>query len=235
MKISIIMPVVDTPVGSGKPHFFLRNSIQSVLDAGHEDFELLIGCDGSIHAIRAVVESFPDPRIIYHEFPFKGLFGNPQRNALRKLATGGAIMYMDHDDCYVKGGLATVARHFDLWWPRPMVFQVRNVQNSICWEIPHDIRQTKIGGQMMVVPNDHLFPDWSPENAYNADYLFCTEVVRRYVRDGRTPVWVKGIIANLRPWSRAQIDDFIIDYGKSDLPTSRLSSLTDALRAQPIG
>lgn len=201
VKFSIIMPTVDVPVGTGRSPVYLKGALQSVLNAGWNDFEVLVGCDGDIDEIKNTVLSLNDQRFKYIPCKFTGHWGNPQRNQLQKIATGTHINYLDHDDVYIPGALGRVAEMSEAFPDKLLVYKIFNIHGQERWERPYEVKPLMIGGQMMVVPNDGDVPDWTPEDYYSADLNFCKAVTSKYERNGRGSVWVPEVIQQLRPWA----------------------------------
>lgn len=208
VKFSIIMPTVDVPVGTGKLPVYLKPALNSVLEAGWPDFEVLIGCDGDIPAIKEAVLSYNEPRFKYVPFEFTGHWGNPQRNKLQKIATGTHLNYLDHDDVYIPGALGRVAEMAEMFPEKLLVYKIFNIQGQERWETPYVIKPLMIGGQMMVVPNDGKVPEWTPEDYYSADLHFCQAVHAKYEREGKGSIWVPEVIQQLRPWAVLSMKDY---------------------------
>lgn len=87
--ISVIMPVYNAEK-------YVGASIQSVLDQRFSDFELIIINDGCTDQSAAVISSFEDQRIVYHEQPNQGQV-IASNNGI-KLARGRYIKFFDADD-----------------------------------------------------------------------------------------------------------------------------------------
>lgn len=90
IKVSVLMPVYNTK------EEYLRESIESVINQTFQNFELLIGDDGSDNDIKSVVNSFDDDRIKYFKFPHCGVART--RNNLLNLASGEYAAWLDSDD-----------------------------------------------------------------------------------------------------------------------------------------
>jgi glycosyltransferase involved in cell wall biosynthesis len=89
-KISVLMPVYN-----GEKH--LREAIESILKQPFTDFEFIIIDDGSTDSSAAIVQSFPDQRIIYRKNEVNlGLAAS--LNIGLKLAKGKYLARMDADD-----------------------------------------------------------------------------------------------------------------------------------------
>ena len=97
IKVSVLMPVYNTK------EEYLREAIESVINQTFQNFELLIGDDGSDNDIKSVVNSFDDDRIKYFEFPHCGVART--RNNLLNLASGEYVAWLDSDDIAVKDRL----------------------------------------------------------------------------------------------------------------------------------
>lgn len=88
----------------------LRYAIQSVRWQERQDFEMLIIGDGCTDDSAAVVASFADPRLRWHNLPENsGSQGLPNAAGLA-LARGRFIAYLGHDDLWLPSHLATLVR-----------------------------------------------------------------------------------------------------------------------------
>lgn len=207
MKISVIMPTVDWPIGSGLPHQFFKKSICSVLAAGHDDFQLLIGGDGTLPAVRAAAESFADHRIRYIDFPRTRNFGNNQRHELMKTLVEGELFgFMDHDDAYVPGALKIM--HDDCVAAGvPIVF---GATLPLCWaqqdgnlrDLALGIQAQRIATQAMISPVMDGMPLWPNVEAFDADFTYAQHVTS-WCNERGTPAMRSTFITTLiRPWLR---------------------------------
>jgi hypothetical protein len=76
---------------------YIAEAIESILDQSFENFELVVGDDGSTDRSRSIVESYKDRRIrIVGDSVNRGLFHI--RNALLNAARGEYIAVLDSDD-----------------------------------------------------------------------------------------------------------------------------------------
>lgn len=90
-RCSVVMPVYNT-----KEEFF-REAIESVLQQTYKDFELIIVDDCSDAFVRAVVESYQDPRIRYYRMESQS-GAAAARNLALDVSQGEFIAFLDSDD-----------------------------------------------------------------------------------------------------------------------------------------
>ena len=89
-KVSILMPMYNSEK-------YITESINSILNQGYENIELIIVDDGSTDLSIKIVEKYSDSRIkLYKNIENKGL--PYTRNKLLNLATGEYIALLDSDD-----------------------------------------------------------------------------------------------------------------------------------------
>jgi len=206
VKLSVIMPVVDVPVGSGRAGFWLKNSIQSVLDGGHEDFECLIGCDGDVDAIRETVASFKDDRLRYIPFPFTGNWGNFQRNRMmRDYATGDYFTFMDHDDSYTKNALKEMALDIADFPGKAFFYRVLLRNGVIVW-FTRDVGMPRnMTGQGCVVPRGADYPLWGESSDRKEDLYYYKAIHQHALEIGNPVMWVETVVAHVRPWAPREL------------------------------
>lgn len=75
----------------------IRRSIQSILNQGYRDFELIVVDDASTDGTEEIVKGFQDPRIRYIRHD-KNRGASAARNTGVKAAKGGFIAFQDSDD-----------------------------------------------------------------------------------------------------------------------------------------
>lgn len=208
MKVSIILPVCDVPLGSKRPHYWLRKCIQSVIDGGHEDFELLVGCDGHIEQIHDVVDSFLDKRVIYVPCEETHSWGNHQCMRLqRDWARGDYIMWLNHDDSYAPGAVATAVEEAEAFPGRPIFFRAQIQCGVLVWtkpERPKDdasmVMQHVLATMTPNVPTTPLYPDFRRRDE-KADLVWVSRVYDAFEAAGKPVVWSKEVILLVRPWA----------------------------------
>lgn len=98
-NISVIMPTYNR--GS-----IIRESIESVLNQEHEDFELVVVNDGGDDLVKSTIDQFADSRIRYVKISHSGLAG--ALNAGLQNAKGEYISYLDDDDIYYPNHLSAL-------------------------------------------------------------------------------------------------------------------------------
>jgi teichuronic acid biosynthesis glycosyltransferase TuaG len=103
-KVSIILPFYNAQKT-------IKESIESVLDQEHENFELILVNDGSTDDSFAVVDQFKDNRIKYI---FKSNAGVASaRNLGIEHANGDYICFLDSDDLMTSNALTSRIRCFE--------------------------------------------------------------------------------------------------------------------------
>ena len=83
----------------------LKRSIRSVLDQSMSDFELLVVDDCSTQDVKALVDSYGDPRIKYFRTKENSGHDGLPKNLGIKNALGEYVMFLDDDDFYRKDAL----------------------------------------------------------------------------------------------------------------------------------
>ena len=204
MKISVILPVCDAPIESGRPHYWLRHCIQSVLDGGHDDFELLVGCDGDTPRIREVVESWQDARLKYVAFPRTRSWGNYQcHHLLKSHATGDLVMWMNHDDSYVPGALRIAHDEAEALPGRAFFFRARlRVGVETWWKRDPRLKQNA-HVLATVTPRLPYIPPYgtSCERSAAEDLAWTIAVHTYYESIGKPVIWVPTVLVLVRPWA----------------------------------
>jgi len=89
----------------------IGDTIKSVLEQTHTDFEHIIIDDGSIDNTEEVANSFNDARIRYHKYPKSGHRSFLRNEGFRK-STGQLIGVLDSDDLWVPDKLEIVLKVF---------------------------------------------------------------------------------------------------------------------------
>lgn len=239
-KLSIIMPAVDVPHGSGKPHFAIDVAIKSCLDSTGE-FELLIGADGQQPAIKALVDSFASEKIRYFEYPYTGNWGNPQRNRLIKEASGTHVTYLDHDDAMAKGGIELALENADLFPDRPIMYRMLTHHGHIRWPKMPGVSETCPVTWDMILPDDELGPNqephritnfidctmgvfpidgvtaqWAPEENYNADWIFFIKTLNWFKHRRKDMLFVPTVFKLMRPRVLEMIQNGIASMSPED-------------------
>jgi glycosyltransferase involved in cell wall biosynthesis len=114
VRVSVVIPTYKRPKE-------LERAVNSVLNNGYEDVEVLIGYDGEKYG------EFKDERV--KTFLFKHT-GNPSfiRNRLVELASGELITFLDDDDEYLPGKIGRQVRSigdFDAVFCNILVYNIK--------------------------------------------------------------------------------------------------------------
>jgi hypothetical protein len=221
MKISVVMPVCAYPdpgnfEGGAHPH--LRASLDSIVNGGHRDIEILIGGDGTLPKVSALIEAWGKSRNLdaaklrYVEYSFSGRWGNPQRNKLLQMASGDVVCFQDQDDVFFPNALADVARVFEQNPLQPAIFRMAGYsaydkclrEPWIIWQKEGILGKGQIGGHMLVIPNNKpLLGKWN-EEVYEGDWHFINETLQNYAAKGIAPNWRGEFISIIRPWAKVK-------------------------------
>lgn len=97
--ISVLIPCYERPVE-------LKRAISSVLTQTEQDFEVVVGDDGSTGDLRSVTESFGDNRVRVTRREVNGGI-SAGRNVAASIARGRYLSYLDSDDEFRPCHLAT--------------------------------------------------------------------------------------------------------------------------------
>jgi len=122
-------------------------------------------------------------------------FGNKARQSMIERAKGTHLVFMDDDDQFATGALATM-RRFALENPgRIGIFRMRYLDGRVLWTEPV-LRLRNVSSQMLCVPNvPGKLGRWeSPEYERIADYEF----VRQTAELQGEPIFREEIVAHIR-------------------------------------
>ena len=97
--------VVVSTYGRGK---HIKPSIESVLQQGHQDFEVLVVGDGCTDETEAVVSDYLSPRLAWHNLEKNGGSQSYPNNYGIEKARGKWIAYLGHDDIWSPHHLAAL-------------------------------------------------------------------------------------------------------------------------------
>lgn len=160
--LSVIIPTIGRPS--------LASSIKSfdgqlgLLD------EVIVISDGPNPDIRCLVES-AGGRYSYLETPVRMYdWGATPRNIGMTQAHGEYLIFMDDDDTYLPGALATIRRGV-IESPRtPIVFRMKH-RGRIIWEKP-ELKPGNVSSQMFAIPNiKGLVGHWTSRYAGDFDFI----------------------------------------------------------------
>jgi glycosyltransferase involved in cell wall biosynthesis len=122
-------------------------------------------------------------------------FGNSARQSMIERAKGTHLLFMDDDDQFARGALATM-RAFAREHPgRIGIFRMRYLDGRVLWSDPV-LRLRNVSSQMLCVPNvPGKLGRWeSPDYPRVADYEF----VRGTVELQGEPIFREEIVAHIR-------------------------------------
>jgi hypothetical protein len=203
MKLSVIMPVIDYPKGSGRCHPFFKSAIRSALDGGI-DVEVLVGSDGPLPCAREAVEEISDRRVIFNEYQRTLGWGNYQRHEMiRNVASGTHVAILDYDDAYLPGALKELDREVSEF-PRHVMCFVTLMQPATLAGVPH-FRALQVDPKALVVPRVPGMPDYGTSPAPDEDGKWFRRVYE-WSREGGPPwMQVPTELVQVRPWQEPEI------------------------------
>ncbi len=128
-------------------------------------------------------------------------FGNGARQSLIERARGSHLIFMDDDDAFLPGALATMRRFADAHPGRIGIFRMVYPDGRILWADP-SLRVGNVSTQMLCVPNiPGKLGRWdSPGSPRTADYAFLESTV---AVQGE-PIFQDAIVARIRPARRSR-------------------------------
>ena len=99
-------PAVSIITATYNRSHVLRLTISSILRSTFQDWALLVIGDACTDDTQQVVESFHDPRIIFHNLPIHvGEQSGPNNEGLRR-ARGRYLAFLNHDDLWLPNHLS---------------------------------------------------------------------------------------------------------------------------------
>jgi len=122
-------------------------------------------------------------------------FGNAARQSMVERAKGTHLIFMDDDDQFAEGALATMRRFAREHPGRIGIFRMRYLDGSVLWSEPV-LRLRNVSSQMLCVPNvPGKLGRWeSPEYPRVADYEF----VKATAELQGEPIFREEIVAHIR-------------------------------------
>lgn len=106
-----VTPIVSVIIPTYNREGFIGEAIQSVLEQTFFNFEIIVVDDGSSDGSAALIQRFSDARIIFLRQENKGR--SCARNRALAQASGRYIAFLDSDDLYMPGKLATQVQYLD--------------------------------------------------------------------------------------------------------------------------
>jgi hypothetical protein len=224
---------------NGYPHPFLLTSLNSIINNGYNNFEILIGLDGPAPWVLSYIEWWRNANQVPNEclrifiFDLSKTWGNRQRNDMLLKANGDVICFLDQDDCFRKNALSTIATYASAHLGHPLIFRMAvymfgnhsqpTLEPSILWnEGRKEIAHAAVGGHMIVVPNKkELLSVW-PEDKYEADLHFITNTCKNFEVLGLSPIWVDFILSDVRPWAQFYNEFINLFISKEDKSSQNL-------------
>jgi glycosyltransferase involved in cell wall biosynthesis len=122
------MATVSILIPAYKPEF-LAKALSSARSQTYTDIEILVGDDNPDGRLRAIVESFDDPRIEYIHHGFRDGILNSRR--LWERATGKYVKWLYDDDMLMPGSVEALVKALEMHPEAPMAFHERVLINEI--------------------------------------------------------------------------------------------------------
>lgn len=123
-----------------------------------------------------------------------GDYGNEARNRMMAVATGDYLIFMDDDDCYVRGAFDAIRSGIATAMGSVHMFRMSVPSwGRVLWT-DEAVREGNVSTQMVAVPNEPAkLGRWSER--YAADYDF----IRSTCDLAGEPVWHVDVIALVQP------------------------------------
>ena len=112
MKLSVIIPAYNRAE-------MIRDTIDSILNSGLDDFEIVVVDDGSTDRTADVVQALGSP-VRYVRQTNPGL--SAARNTGFAASCGQYVAFLDSDDQWFPGAVPTLVRHLDEHEDMPFIF-----------------------------------------------------------------------------------------------------------------
>lgn len=187
VTFSIIVPTCGRPT--------LKRALDSAvgqLRAG--DRVLVVGDGRQTDAERTCADYTRSVR--YLEGPQTSCFGNRQRQLGMLRAWADYLLFLDDDDVFTPGALATVRDAIRLWPGRPMLFKFIDRNGLVLWLRP-EVLQGNVSTAQIVFPNR---AEWLGEwgDRYEGDYDFIRSTLDKWPGGENAVVWRPNILTDCR-------------------------------------
>jgi glycosyltransferase involved in cell wall biosynthesis len=190
MTLTIITPTCGRPT--------LADTAWSVVGQLEDGDERLIIGDGPQPSAAVIAEQWPGVR--YIETKRTGHYGDKQRDAAIKAATGDHLVFIDDDDIMADGALALIRRAVAEQPDAMHIFRNRwddhpALRDQVLWRAPV-VRIGNVGGSMIVVPREGNRAKWAI-HPNPADIGYIAQCAGQY-----EVVWHEEVIAIIRPYQQ---------------------------------
>lgn len=195
-SLAVIVPTVGRPT--------LRDTLASIGELEPGD-QVIVAADGVQLSARAALNHYRQDGLYYLEI--KGppsSYGNLQRDAGMAAAKADWLLFMDDDDEYVPGALATVRHTVEQQPGRPHIFRARwgaghHASGVTLWK-ERELTAGNIATPMVVLPNRRYATSWLDSDAegirgWTSDFRFLSQAIG----EAGEPVWCQDVIALVRP------------------------------------
>jgi glycosyltransferase involved in cell wall biosynthesis len=123
-----------------------------------------------------------------------GDLGDTPRNRTMHRARGTHLLFMDDDDQYARGALATIRRFAEEHPDRIGIFRMRYLDGRVLWRRPA-LEYRNVSTQLFVVPNvPGKLARWERRGDVIGDYIFITETAKLQGE----PIFREEIVAHVR-------------------------------------
>ena len=147
-----------------------------------------------MQTLASIVEQFePGDEVIVLRDD-SGDLGDTPRNQTMHRARGTHLLFMDDDDQYERGALATIRRFAEEHPGRIGIFRMRYLDGRVLWRRP-ELEYRNVSTQLFVVPNvPGKLARWERRGHVIGDYVFLTETAKLQGE----PIFREEIIAHVR-------------------------------------
>lgn len=185
-KISVVIPVYNTKK-------YLKNCLDSVLNQGYENIEIILINDGSTDGSKEICEKYSDKDKRIKVFHQKNLGASVARNKGIYNATGEYLMFLDSDDFWVENCLKKIIEKIlKLEEKVDVVFL-----NSAVIKSDGNLTQFK-GYEFSLIGKKQLYPYIAKQDKVCVSA--CLKVLRKNLFENKKLYFKEGILAEDIDW-----------------------------------
>jgi len=149
-------PLVSVVIPTYNRADLIGESIRSVIEQTHSNWELIVIDDGSEDNTREVVSEFSDNRISYFSIEHCGIFGKVRNEGLKK-SKGGYVAFLDSDDLWSPDKLEIQLRLLNEYPEAAFVFNNITIFGTRQYSSPPDYDELFVGSILLSMLEETRF------------------------------------------------------------------------------